>query len=93
MFDGYKPEQIIGDRGYRGRDNIEDVKAFTPYSMLKDMANKLKKILKSSLKRRTVIEPLIGHLKNDHKLRKTFLHGVLGDIINQSAPGGLGLQL
>jgi IS5 family transposase len=82
MFDGYNSEQIIGDRGYRGRDNIEDVKVFTPYSMLKDIANKLKRILKSSLKRRTVIEPLIGHLKNDHKLCKNFIHGVFGDIIN-----------
>jgi IS5 family transposase len=82
MFNGYKPERVIGDRGYRGRDNIKDVKVFTPYSILKDVENKLKKVLKLSFKRRTVIEPLIGHLKNDHKLCKNYLHGVLGDTIN-----------
>ncbi|TBR44672.1 IS5/IS1182 family transposase, partial [Marinomonas agarivorans] len=34
------------------------------------------------MRRRNSVEPIIGHLKADGKLRRCFLKGVLGDAIN-----------
>ena len=34
------------------------------------------------LKRRSAIEPTIGHLKSDHRLERNFLKGKVGDRIN-----------
>ena len=34
------------------------------------------------LKRRSAIEPTIGHLKSDHRLERNFLKGIEGDKIN-----------
>ncbi|MBP9753140.1 MAG: transposase [Proteobacteria bacterium] len=43
---------------------------------------KLSKHLKKILKRRSVIEPMIGHMKNDGKLGKNYLKGMIRDKIN-----------
>ena len=34
------------------------------------------------MKRRNAIEPLIGHLKSDHRLSRNYLMGILGDVRN-----------
>jgi len=34
------------------------------------------------LKRRSAIEPTIGHLKSDHRVERNFLKGKVGDRIN-----------
>ena len=34
------------------------------------------------LKRRQAVEPSIGHLKADHRMRRNFLKGTLGDAMN-----------
>jgi IS5 family transposase len=34
------------------------------------------------MKRRTAVEPTIGHLKSDHRLERNALCGTLGDSIN-----------
>jgi hypothetical protein len=38
--------------------------------------------IKRELKRRSVVEPIIGHLKSDHALGRNFLKGIDGDKIN-----------
>ena len=38
--------------------------------------------LKKAFKRRAGIEPVIGHLKADHRLSRNFYRGVFGDNIN-----------
>ena len=38
--------------------------------------------LKKLLKRRSAIEPVIGHLKREHGLGRNLLKGVLGDQMN-----------
>jgi IS5 family transposase len=82
LSDGFIPDRIVGDRGYRGRDKISGVDVITPYSILKEMPKKLKSAFKSLLRRRTSIEPIIGHLKYDHRMGRNFLKGALGDDIN-----------
>ena len=43
---------------------------------------KFKGILKRLVKRRSAIEPVIGHAKQDHALKRNYLHGQQGDRIN-----------
>jgi hypothetical protein len=38
--------------------------------------------IKNFLKKRTIIEPIIGHLKADHLMDRNYLKGTLGDTIN-----------
>jgi transposase, IS5 family len=38
--------------------------------------------LKKALKRRSAIEPHIGHMKSDGKLSVNYLKGILGDKLN-----------
>ena len=39
-------------------------------------------VLKRLEKRRSAIEPVIGHAKHDHALKRNYLHGKSGDRIN-----------
>jgi hypothetical protein len=34
------------------------------------------------MKRRTAIEPVIGHIKNEHRMGRNYLAGTKGDAIN-----------
>jgi IS5 family transposase len=83
LFNGYKPELVIADRGYRGRKAVGDVVITTPYDLGdQDMSPDRKKQIKGLFCRRSSIEPLIGHVKQDHRLGKNFLRGVIGDKLN-----------
>jgi len=41
-----------------------------------------RKKLSESHKKRAGIEPVIGHLKTDHRLNRNFYKGIVGDNIN-----------
>jgi len=71
------------DRGYRGVAKINDIviqtpKKFNSKNQTKYQQNKLKK----HFHRRAAIEPIIGHLKTDHRLNRNFYKGIVGDNIN-----------
>ena len=71
------------DRGYRGASKINDVviqspKPFNDKTQTKYKQNKLKK----QFCRRAAIEPMIGHLKSDHRMNRNFYKGIKGDSIN-----------
>ncbi len=69
---GVKPEELFVDRGYRGaQHHPEDAKVY-----------KLSGTLKRLLRRRSAIEPVIGHLKQDHRMKRNYLQGQAGDEIN-----------
>jgi IS5 family transposase len=83
VYDGYRPNLIIADRGYRGRVEVSGVKILTPYDQNNDNADaKESKKVKDCCIRRTSVEPVIGHLKNDHRVGVNFLHGIDGDFVN-----------
>jgi len=76
------PEAAICDRGYRGRKRVGDTsilipgrpkKGDTPYQRVK---------ARRRFRRRAGIEPVIGHVKHDHRMVRNFLKGVTGDAIN-----------
>lgn len=70
-------QKMFVDLGYRGSNVNEKGKVYTPYTR-----KKLKNTEKKMIKRRSAIEPIIGHLKNFGRMAKNYLKGVVGDILN-----------
>ena len=74
---GVAPKQAAVDKGFRGTKYHPD-----GLQVLVAGTRKFKGILKRLVKRRSAIEPVIGHLKHDHALGRNFLKGTQGDRIN-----------
>lgn len=73
---GHAIKRCFVDRGYRGHGiKGEDI-------FISGRKRGLTPQMKKELKRRSAIEPVIGHMKSDGKLDKNYLTGVLGDKIN-----------
>jgi len=66
------------DKGYRGHDYQGEAQVHIAGSSTK----KLSRSQKKKRKRRSAVEPKIGHLKSDHRMRRCFLKGLTGDAIN-----------
>lgn len=73
---GVKPQRIYVDKGYKGHDPSLKLNVF------KSGQKRLAPQIKKEMKRRSVIEAVIGHLKNDGHLGRNYLKGRLGDKIN-----------
>jgi IS5 family transposase len=76
------PTDAIADRGYRGRKTIGTTQVHIPAPPPKNATRAEKQAKKVMFRRRTAIEPRIGHLKNHHGLNRNWLKGSLGDAIN-----------
>lgn len=82
-FRGYAIKTATVDRGYKGQTKIGETEIRIPQrSNYKSMTAHQKKKMKRSFQRRAAIEPLIGHLKSDHRLSKNYYKGITGDSIN-----------
>jgi transposase, IS5 family len=71
-------KDVYVDLGYRGVDQQNpgvSIKHRGKYKRLNDQERKL-------LKRRQAIEPIIGHLKADHRMNRCHLKGAEGDAIH-----------
>ena len=79
---GRVPEIGIGDRGYRGKSKVNDTQIVTPKPARKNASIEAMALARKRFRRRAGIEPVIGHLKSDHRLKKNFLKGFAGDQIN-----------
>lgn len=72
----------IADRGYRGKSKVNNTRIVTPKPARKNAAQEAIKLARKRFRRRAGIEPVIGHLKSDHRLKRNFLKGFDGDQIN-----------
>ena len=79
---GRVPTIGIGDRGYRGKSKVNDTKIVTPKPARKNASVDAMAQARKRFRRRAGIEPVIGHLKSDHRLKRNFLKGFAGDQIN-----------
>lgn len=80
---GQRVETVIGDKGYRGSAGIDETAVVTPADLsAKLMSAARRRRLRRQIRRRSMIEPIIGHLKSDHRLCRNHLKGWLGDEIN-----------
>ncbi|MCE2914592.1 MAG: IS5 family transposase [Rubrivivax sp.] len=76
ILTGTTPKIALVDRGYRG------VQASADTQLLVSHTRRLPKSLKKLLKRRQVVEPMIGHMKTDGLLGRNWLKGTLGDAMH-----------
>ena len=72
----------VCDRGYRGKRQFGDTTIILPGAPLKRDNRYQRDKKRKRCRRRAAIEPLIGHLKSDHRLGRCYLKGQLGDAIN-----------
>jgi len=77
-----RPEAAFVDRGFKGA-------AHHPAGVAVYVSGRkrLQRTLKALLRRRAAIEPVIGHLKGEHKLKRNHLLGQEGDRINALLTG------
>jgi IS5 family transposase len=76
---GNEIKRIIADKGYRGHGLP------APYDMRVFVSQQNRGVtpaIKRELKRRSAVEPVIGHLKSDHRMDRNFLIGSEGDAAN-----------
>lgn len=66
------------DKGYRGHDYNGDATVHLSGSSTR----KLTRSQKKRRRRRSAVEPKIGHLKSDNRMRRCFLKGLAGDAVN-----------
>ena len=71
----YLPEEVVYDRGGRGKSHIKGVKISTPKPAKKTDTQYQKKKARKKFRRRAAIEPVIGHLKTDFRMAQNYLHG------------------
>lgn len=78
---GIEVRQVFADQGYKGH-GIENTEVF-----LSRQKRGITKTLKRHLKRRQSIEPMIAHIKEDGKMGRNYLKGVIGNEINALLSG------
>lgn len=79
---GYLPTEIVYDRGGKGQSQILGVKISTPSKPLKRDSAYQKQKKRRKFRRRAAIEPVIFHLKTDHRMAQNYLHGEKSPKIN-----------
>jgi len=76
------PDEIIYDRGGKGKKEIKGVKIMTPDKPKKTDTGYMKKEKRKRFRSRAGIEAVIGHLKSDFRMAQNYLHGEAGIQIN-----------
>ena len=76
---GVSISRIVADRGYRGHNAPPEHK-FSVF--IAGQRRRVTEAIKRELRRRSAVEPVIGHLKSDHRMGRNFLAHAQGDAIN-----------
>ena len=69
--------RIHGDKGYRGHNHPDRFKVW-----ITGQVRRVTKSIRREMRRRAAVEPVIGHLKDDHRMGRNYLKGRDGDRIN-----------
>jgi len=79
---GTRPKQTYADNGYRGHNEKQ-----SDVFVARQAKSRKTPTIRKAMKRRSAVEPLIGHLKNDGHLGRNFLKGSQGDHFNAVMSG------
>lgn len=71
------PTEVFADRGYRGVTQYKTTRIHVPRQQ-----KNISTLQRKRHSRRAAIEPVIGHLKKDHRLSRNYYKGIFGDNIN-----------
>ena len=74
---GNRVKEAYCDRGYRGHTASGETIVH-----IAGAKRRVSRSLRTWLRRRCAIEPVIGHLKSDGRMNRNYLKGTLGDTIN-----------
>jgi IS5 family transposase len=76
---GNTMERILADKGYRGHNAPPEYK-FRVFTS--GQKRRMTPQIKRELRRRSAVEPVIGHLKSEHRMGRNYLWHRQGDAIN-----------
>jgi IS5 family transposase len=76
------PKELVYDRGGKGRSEVKGVKIIIPSTPKKTDTPYQKQNKRKKCRARAAIEPIIGHLKTDHRMQQNYLWGEQGIQIN-----------
>jgi IS5 family transposase len=79
---GRKPVIGIVDRGYRGRKIVNGTQIVHPYNLPRTANRYRRQKIRGWFRSRAGIEPIIGHIKHDHRMNRNYLLDELGDNMN-----------
>jgi IS5 family transposase len=72
-------ERLVLDKGYRGHNAPPEYKF---RAFISGQKRRVTPQIKRELRRRSAVEPVIGHLKSEHRMGRNFLWHRQGDAIN-----------
>lgn len=72
-------ERILADAGYRGH-NAPPGHRFAVFTT--GQKRRMTPQIKRELRRRAAVEPVIGHIKNEHRMDRNYLANAQGDAVN-----------
>jgi transposase, IS5 family len=76
---GNQISRILADAGYRGH-NAPDSHKFSVFTS--GQKRHVTPAIKRQMRRRSAIEPVIGHIKAEHRMNRNYLAGKQGDAVN-----------
>jgi len=82
-----RPKTGIVDRGYKGKKKINGTEIISPSVPKKETSQYEKQKARKQFRARAGIEPVIGHIKHDHRMLRNYLKGVIGDQLNTILAG------
>ncbi len=74
---GVEARRIHVDKGYRGHNYPNKFRVW-----LSGQVRRVTKTIRREMKRRAAVEPVIGHLKAEHRMERNYLKGRAGDRAN-----------
>jgi IS5 family transposase len=77
QFTGVEVRRIHVDKGYRGHTHPLKFRVW-----ITGQARRVTKAIRQEMKRRAAVEPVIGHLKAEHRMARNHLKGRDGDCAN-----------
>ena len=72
-------DRLLADAGYRGH-NAPLTHTFKVYTT--GRKRRMTPAIKREMRRRAAVEPVIGHIRNEHRMERNYLAGTQGDAIN-----------
>ncbi len=76
-FTGVEVRRIHVDKGYRGHDYPNKFRVW-----ISGQVRRVTKSIRREMKRRAAVEPVIGHVKAEHRMERNYLKGRDGDRAN-----------
>lgn len=74
---GIEAQRIHVDKGYRGHNHPNRFKVW-----ISGQVRRVTKTIRREMKRRAAVEPVIGHIKAEHRMGRNYLKGHHGDRAN-----------